>query len=227
MTSTRSAGPPPLQDLDRLDHLAGVAHLAAQRLVHVGEQRPHRGAVGAPDADHGLGQGAGLRRLLHEGPPAHLHVEDQAVEALGQLLGHDRRGDQRDRLHRAGGVAQGVEAAVGRAPGSPTGRRAPGRCGPGGPGTRAGRGRCGSRGWSPACRGCPRCGPGPGPLIIGHRHPAGGDHGAEGDAHLVAHPAGGVLVHLGRGDVGEVEDVAGVQHGVDPGGEFLRRRAPP
>ena len=45
---------------------------------------------------------------------AGLHVEHQAVESLGQLLGHDAGGDERDRLDRAGDVAQRVEPLVGR-----------------------------------------------------------------------------------------------------------------
>ncbi len=65
------------------------------------------------DLDQRLGQ---LLRVLaggHERARAGLDVEHQRVEALGQLLGQDRGHDQRDRLDRAGGVADGVQAAVG------------------------------------------------------------------------------------------------------------------
>ncbi len=64
-------------------------------------------------ADHRLGQDAGCLDILHEGTGAHLHVEHQRLGALGDLLAHDRAGYQRDRLDRAGDVAQGVEQLVG------------------------------------------------------------------------------------------------------------------
>ncbi len=61
-----------------------------------------------------LGQLAGPGRVLHERARADLHVEHERVGALGDLLAHDRAGDQRDRLDRAGDVAQRVELLVGR-----------------------------------------------------------------------------------------------------------------
>jgi hypothetical protein len=105
------------QHLDRLGDLDGVAGRQAQRRGHVGEQSDgvHPG-VGA-EGDHGLGQLAGGLERLHEGARADLDVEHQCAGALGDLLGHDRRRDQRDRLDRAGHVAQGVELLVcGREP---------------------------------------------------------------------------------------------------------------
>ena len=45
---------------------------------------------------------------------ADLHVHHERVEPGGELLRQDRGDDQRDRLDRAGGVADRVEAAVGR-----------------------------------------------------------------------------------------------------------------
>ena len=50
---------------------------------------------------------------LHEGAAAGLHVEHEGVDALGDLLAHDRRADERDALDRAGDVAQRVELLVG------------------------------------------------------------------------------------------------------------------
>src|SRR5664279_1943088 len=40
---------------------------------------------------------------------SHLDVEYERPGTLGDLLGHDRRGDERNRLDRAGHVAQRVE----------------------------------------------------------------------------------------------------------------------
>ena len=48
---------------------------------------------------------------LHERAAAALDVEHQGVDALGDLLAHDRRRDERDALDGAGHVAQGVELA--------------------------------------------------------------------------------------------------------------------
>ena len=47
-------------------------------------------------------------------PLPDLDVEHERAGALGDLLAHDRRGDERDGLDGAGDVAQGVELLVGR-----------------------------------------------------------------------------------------------------------------
>ena len=101
------------QVVDRLAHLERVARRRPQHLVHVGDQRDRVQPGAARDLDQRLGQ---LLRVLaggHERARAGLDVEHQRVEALGQLLGQDRGHDQRDRLDRAGGVADRVQAAVG------------------------------------------------------------------------------------------------------------------
>ena len=76
----------------------------------------------------------------------------------GELLRQDRGGDQRDQLHRAGHVADGVEPAVG-------GREVVGLADDGAADLarrRGGTGRCrdrsGSPEWRRACRACRRCG---------------------------------------------------------------------
>ena len=60
------------------------------------------------------GQLAGAVHVLHERAGADLDVQHQRAGALGDLLAHDRAGDQRDGLDRAGDVAQRVELLVGR-----------------------------------------------------------------------------------------------------------------
>src|SRR5699024_5956328 len=52
--------------------------------------------------------------VLHERPGTDLDVEDEAGGALGDLLRHDRRGDERDAVDGGGDVAQGVELLVRR-----------------------------------------------------------------------------------------------------------------
>ena len=56
--------------------------------------------------------GAGLDVFMNAPEPT-LTSRTRAAGALGDLLAHDRGGDERDRLDGAGHVAQGVELAVG------------------------------------------------------------------------------------------------------------------
>ena len=72
-----------------------------------------RNPVGGAQLDHGVRQLAGLRLGVQERPGADLHVEHQRAGALGELLAHDRAGDQRQRLGRGGDIAQRVDLAVG------------------------------------------------------------------------------------------------------------------
>ena len=51
---------------------------------------------------------------LNERASAHFHIQNMGVDALGQLLRHDRRGDQRYAFHGAGGIAQRVNQTIGR-----------------------------------------------------------------------------------------------------------------
>jgi hypothetical protein len=95
--------------VDRLAHLDGVARRAAQHAVHVGQQRRGGQAVARGDLDDRLRQLAGLVELGQEGARADLDVHHERVEPGGELLGEDRGDDERDRLDRAGGVADGVE----------------------------------------------------------------------------------------------------------------------
>ncbi len=59
-------------------------------------------------------QRARVVAALHERAAAALHVEHQRVAALGDLLAHHRRGNQRQALDGRGDVAQRVELLVGR-----------------------------------------------------------------------------------------------------------------
>ena len=117
---------------------------------------------------------------LHERAGAELHVEHERVGALGDLLRHDARGDQRDRLDRAGDVAQRVELLVGRSE-----ARA------GGADDRADVAQLrehlvvataprASRGSTRACRACRRCGRGRGRDSCGTATPNAATSGASG-----------------------------------------------
>ena len=58
-----------------------------------------------------------------------------------------------------------------------------------------------------------------------HRHPAGGDQGRQRQGDLVADPAGGVLVGGRPGQAGEVQPLAGVDHGLGPAPQLARASA--
>ncbi len=126
-------------------------------------------------------------------PRADFDVEHQRAGALGELLAHDRAGDQRQRLDGAGDVAQRVDLAVGR------------RQLAGGEDRRADVGKAVARicafdrfGGEARNRlelvqraaGVPEAAAG----RLRHRRAAGGDHGHQRQGDLVADPAGGVLV---------------------------------
>ena len=114
------------------------------------------------ELDHGPGQLAGLVERLHEGAVADLDVEHDRVRPAGDLLGHDRRGDQRDDVDGRGYVPERVELLVG---GDQVGGLADDRepdLADLAEERRRRRARCGSRGSTRACRASRPCGRGRG-----------------------------------------------------------------
>ena len=107
-------GAAPGEHFDGLADLVGVADREAERGVHVGEECGRRDAGVGAERHHRPGELAGAVDVLHEGARAELHVEHERVGALGDLLRHDARGDERDRLDGSGDVAERVELLVGR-----------------------------------------------------------------------------------------------------------------
>ena len=107
-------GPAALERLERFDDLESVAHCAAERRVHRGDERlgPHSGP--GADGDQRFGQRPRIVERLHERARTGLDVEHERADALGDLLAHDRRGDERNALDGARHVAQGVELLVRR-----------------------------------------------------------------------------------------------------------------
>src|SRR5919108_4912274 len=104
--------PRALQRVQDLAHLEGVAHGAAERLVHVGQLADDLAVRRAAELDHGPGQLARVVERLYEGAVADLDVEDDGVGAAGDLLGHDRGRDQGDDVHGGRHVAERVEPLV-------------------------------------------------------------------------------------------------------------------
>jgi hypothetical protein len=212
------------EHLERLAHLEAVAGGAAERGGHVGQQRDGAHARVGAEVDHGAGELAGVGLVLHEGARAGLDVEGERGGALGDLLGHDRGGDQRDRLDGAGDVAQGVELLVRRGE------------------ARAGRADHGAdvlelaHHLLVAERGAPAgdrlelvegaagvAEPAPGQLRDGDA--VGGDQRGEREGDLVPDPAGGVLVGGGLGEGGEVHPLAAGDHRGGPVRDLLALHA--
>ena len=114
VSSTTSGGPATGQHLDRLAHLERIAGGQAQRRLHVGQQGHGPDAGVRAESHHRLGELTRLAELLHEGPGPDLDVEHERTGALGDLLAHDRRGDERHARDGARDVAQRIELLVGR-----------------------------------------------------------------------------------------------------------------
>jgi hypothetical protein len=73
-------------------------------LIHVGQQRSGLHSVRLAEPDHRLGQ---LTRGVESGQErarTDLDVQDESLGPFSDLLGHDRRRDQRYRLNRSGHV---------------------------------------------------------------------------------------------------------------------------
>ena len=103
----------PFQIVDGLPDFQGVARRAAQRLIHVGDQRRGGQSRAAGDRDQAVRQCAGLVQGGHERPGAGLDIQDQPLQPFGQFFGQDGGDDQIERFHRGGDVAHRVEPAVG------------------------------------------------------------------------------------------------------------------
>ena len=133
------------------------------------------------------------------------------VDALGDLLAQDRRGDERDALDRAGHVAQGVELLSAGATSRGLADHAARRPAAAPRGTRPRRRPTRKPGIASSLSSVPPVWPRPRPDIIGTITPHAAASGARIERGLVADAAGAVLVDLRAGHVGQVERVAGVR----------------
>src|SRR4029077_7528543 len=164
--------------------------------------------------------------LLHERALAGFYVEDQRVDSLGHFFAHDGGTDEIRAFDGGGNVAKGVEALVG---GHDFGSLAD---------------EAATASLEDAAK-----------IFEREIHVEGGDgfelveraaswaegaaadhgdveagssnDGSDDERSLVADAAGGMFVHFGGGEIGEIEDHAGMQHGFGEGGEFGTRHATP
>ena len=207
-------GPLSLQGLDDLYDLEGIADVAPQRAVHIGDERLHAAPHALADLDHGLREFDGLGHGLHECAGSDLDVEQDAARTRGELLAHDRAGDKRYAAHGRGDVAQGIDELVGR---DEVARLADdgGAVLP-----HAGEecviceGGVESRDALELVHGAARVAKtAPGHLgneCVPGVH--GRKHGHDGERGLIPNASSGVLVHGGARDAREVHDIARVHH---------------
>src|ERR1700719_3190922 len=102
------------QDVDALDDFVGVTGGAAERLVHIGDERDNFLSHALSGFDHHLGKVDSVFFALHESAGADFDVENESVDAFGEFLAHDGAADETDIFDGAGGVAQGIDFLVRR-----------------------------------------------------------------------------------------------------------------
>ncbi len=201
----------PAQELDRLDDVERVPDRVAERLRHVRDGDVRGAAPSSRQRQARAREHLGVLGRLHERPRPRLDVEQDQIGVHRELLRHHARGDQRDRRHRRGRVAQGVQLPVGgdevrglRGDGAPdvphlcrdlVGRQVRPQ-----PGDRLELVQRPARVSEPAAR------------ELGDRHPERRRDGCERERHAVGHPSGRVLVDRGTTEVAERDRVARVDH---------------
>ena len=117
VSSIRSAGErvaAVLHDVDALLHLQPISSETPDGLGVVGEEGDGASAGAAvPVFDHEAGEDTRVLVRLHEGAGAGFDVENESIEALGELLGHDAGSDEVGGFDR-GGVVAGERRGCGR-----------------------------------------------------------------------------------------------------------------
>ena len=172
------------------------------------------------DGDHQLGQLNALVHGLHKGTGAGGHIQQDGIGAGGQLLGHDGRGDQRDAADRGGHIPQGVHLLIrhGNALALANdrqpdlvhlGKELLLRKGSSGAG-HALHFINGAAGMAQTAA-----------THLGNLYTAGRHHRGDHKGSLIAHAAGGVLIHLDAGDGGKIDHHAAVGHHVRQLGCFF------
>ena len=103
------------QEARGVRHLERVAGGGGQRLVHVGDQRPGRAAGAVRDLDQRLGPARGRRRsVAMKAPVPVLTSRTSASSPAASFFDRIEAVMRSIELDRAGDVADGVEAPVGR-----------------------------------------------------------------------------------------------------------------
>src|SRR5699024_8926339 len=202
-----------LQHLHALHHFQAVADVVAQRGIHIGDHGGHFAAVVDADGHHQPGKLDAFLHRFHESTGAGGDVQQDGVRTGGQLFGHDAGGDQGDAADGGGDIPQRVHLFVGDgdvltlADDRDAGAVYLGEkvlLAQGG----AGAGDAlhlvdGAAGVAQATA-----------AHLGDLDPAGRRDGGDHQSGLIAHAAGGMLVHLDPRDGGKVHHFAAVGHDV-------------
>ncbi len=101
------------QIVDGVADFDRIAGGAGERLVHIGDERDGREPGAAGHGGDAFRQLARALERRHEGAGPRLYIHDESLKPGGELLRQDRGGDERDRFDRRRHVADGVEAPVG------------------------------------------------------------------------------------------------------------------
>lgn len=110
----RSAGPLAPQGLHRFDDLQAVADIAAQRGIHICDERRRAPPVMLTDVHHGLRQRNGILQRFHERAVPRFYIQQDAVRAGSQLFTHDAAGDERNTGNRSRYIPQRIHLFVRR-----------------------------------------------------------------------------------------------------------------
>ena len=102
------------QRLHGLFHLQRIADLMAQRDIHVGDQCAHLSTRMFPDGHHFFSQRHRLLLRFHKCAAAAFHIQQDTVTSGSQFFAHDGHGDQRNTLHGARHIPQGVHLLIRR-----------------------------------------------------------------------------------------------------------------
>src|SRR5262249_33442618 len=85
---------------------------AAERLVHVGDERDGFFAHAPCSFDHQFGKTHGVFFFLQEGSRAGFYVENQGINSLRHLFAHDGSADQADVFDSGSNIAERVDLFV-------------------------------------------------------------------------------------------------------------------
>ena len=208
-----------------LHHFQTVADVVTQRGVHIGDHGGYPAAMVGADGDHQLRQLDTLVDSLHKGAGAGGDVQQNGVRAGSQFFGHDAGRNERNAADGGGNVPQGVHLFIchGDALALADDRQADpvhlckkfllregGLCA--GHALHLVDGAAGVA-ETPAAH-------------FGDFHPAGCHDGRNDQRGLIAHAAGGVLVHLDARNGRKVYHHAAVRHYIGQlGGLFVGHAA--
>src|ERR1700676_1718980 len=189
-----------------------MAGHAAERLVHVGNERDNFFAHTHAGFHHEFRQQHGIFFALHKGAGTSFNIENESVDAFGKFFAHDGGADEADIFDGGGRVAEGVDFFVGRGDFRGLANEA-----------HTAFAENAEKFFEREIHVEARDGfefveraAGVAETAAadhGNSEPACGNDGSEDERSLIANAAGGMLVHFSAGNAGEIENLARAKHG--------------